>query len=122
MKRISVTAVALVFAALESHGAFLTNLHNFTFYDGASPTAGLVLSNHTLYGTTMLEGAYGVDGGGTVFQLDDNATGFTNIHNFTISSYDASINAYTNSDGSGPNAVLIVSGNTLFGTTGVSQV
>src|SRR5258706_9545402 len=63
-----------------------TTLHSFTALlgpgtnsDGASPYAGLILSGNTLYGTTS-------DGGssvwGTVFRVNTDGTGFTNLHSF----------------------------------------
>ena len=74
--------------------------------DGANPYAGLILSGNTLYGTANGGGS---SGNGTVFAVNTNGTGFTNLHSFT---------AYlvNNSDGAYPEAGLILSGNTLYGT------
>src|SRR6266478_6055859 len=74
-----------------------TTLHSFNYSsDGATPYAGLILSgSNTLYGTAR-------DGGnnaGTVFALNTDGTGFTNLHN-----------------NAGNRAGLILSGNTLYGT------
>src|SRR5206468_2874221 len=63
--------------------------------------AGLVLSGSTLYGTTSGGGGSGY---GTVFKINTNGTGFTNVHNFIYS------------DGAYPLAGLILSGNILYGT------
>jgi len=97
--------------ALNTDGTGFTNLYSFTALsslfintDGANPFAGLVLSGNTLYGTTHSDGT---NGGGTVFAVPTNGTGFTNLHTFT-----------GNSDGDNPYAGLISSGNTLFGTAG----
>src|ERR1035437_5325507 len=59
-----------------------TNLHNFLGYpsDGVNPSAGLVLSGDTLYGTTVLGGDWS---NGTVFKLNTDGTAFTNLHIFT---------------------------------------
>jgi len=71
--------------------------------DGANPRAVLVLSGSTFYGTTR----YGGTGGfGTVFKMNSDGTGFTNIYSFA------------NTDPATPIAALVVSGSTLYGTTG----
>ena len=102
---------------INTDGTSFTNLHSFTFTsiigntntDGANPVAKLTLSGNTLYGTT-----YGGGGGGNgaVFKVNTDGTGFTNFYNFT-----SIINNNTNTDGANPQAVLVLSGNTLFGTT-----
>ena len=64
-----------------------TTLYSFTAYpsgystnsDGANPEAGLILSGNTLYGTA--EGG-GSSGNGTVFRVNIDGTGFTNLHSF----------------------------------------
>ena len=48
--------------------------------DGANPHAGLILSGNTLYGTANQGGS---SGNGTVFAVNTNGTGFTNLHSFT---------------------------------------
>ena len=89
--------------AVHTDGTGFTNLHNFAgVSDGAIPVAGLLLSGNTLYGTA---GSGGSGVGGTVFALHTDGTGFRNLHNF------AGV-----SDGANPQAGLILSGNTLYGT------
>ena len=51
---------------------------------------------------------------GTVFAVNTDGTGFTNLHSFTAAS--GSLVSITNSDGASPYAGLILSGNTLYGT------
>src|SRR6266403_3373 len=81
-----------------------TNLYGFTGgNDGGAPYAGLILSGNTLYGTTT---AGGSSCNGTVFAVNTDGPGFTNLHGFT-----------GGNDGSAPYAGLILSGNTLYGTT-----
>jgi uncharacterized repeat protein (TIGR03803 family) len=103
---------------LNTDGTGFTNVHSFTATsispgsvntDGANPEGGLVLFSNTLYGTTFQGGA---SANGTVFALNTDGTGFTNIHSFTR----ARNQFFTNSDGINPAAVLILSGNTLYGT------
>src|SRR5215472_1864463 len=105
--------------ALNTDGTGFTNLYNFTSLsgpfqhtniDGGTPN-GLIFSGSTLYGTTKNGGNWGF---GTVFAINMDGTGFTNLHTFTALSADP---PYTNSDGANPAAGLILSGNTLFGTT-----
>jgi uncharacterized repeat protein (TIGR03803 family) len=80
-----------------------TTLHHFTGFDGASPEAGFILSGNTLYGTASNGG--GAGGPGTVFAIQPDGASFTNLH------------ALTASDGAEPYAALILSGDTLYGTT-----
>jgi uncharacterized repeat protein (TIGR03803 family) len=89
--------------AVNLDGTGFTNLHRFAFNDGINPFAGLILSGHTLYGTTSQGGSAG---NGAVFALNTDGTGFANLHNFT-----------GGSDGANPYAGLLLSGNTLYGTT-----
>src|ERR1043166_6201957 len=94
-----------------------TVLHSFTPTngvagangDGAIPYAGLILSGKTLYGATF---GGGNAGKGSVFAVNTDGTGFTNLHSFTARFGPLS----TNSDGARPEAGLILSGNTLYGT------
>ncbi len=99
--------------AVDTDGTGFTNLYSFTALnnntnsDGANPFARLILSGNTLYGTAQ---AGGSSGNGTVFAVNTDGTGFTNLHSFTA------LNNNTNSDGANPYAGLILSGNTLYGT------
>jgi uncharacterized repeat protein (TIGR03803 family) len=76
-------------------------LHTFEGGDGANPMAGLILSGSTLFGTTRYGG---VGGNGTVFAVNVDGSGFTNLYNFT------------GTDGANPVCRLILSGGTLYGT------
>ena len=99
-----------------------TNLHSFTAlpypftnYDGANPSAALILTGNTLYGTAQ---AGGGSDNGTVFGVSADGTDFTNLHSFTFASQDFSSTtyiSYTNSDGASPVAGLVISGNILYG-------
>ncbi len=106
--------------AINTNGTGFTNLHSFdgggisnpqgTNSDGANPRF-LMLSGQTLYGTTPYGGS---SGNGTVFAINTNGTGFTNLHSFTLLSNPPY--SGTNSDGALP-VWLVSSGNTLYGTT-----
>src|SRR6266542_1681873 len=69
-------------------------------------------SGDTLYGTAYNGGSSGY---GTVFKVNTNGAGFTTLHSFTAAFTNAA-GAYTNSDGANPEAGLIISGSTLFGS------
>jgi uncharacterized repeat protein (TIGR03803 family) len=104
-------AAGTVFA-VNTDGSNFTNLYTFTDFgdydpnsDGASPQAGLFLSGHTLYGTTVAGGG----GNGTVFQVNTDGSDFTNLYSFAT--FGGSGNGAT------PDAGLILSSNTLYGTT-----
>ena len=95
---------------MKTDGSIFTVLHVFTGSssvstnsDGAGPEGELLLSGNTLYGTAALGGIFGQ---GTVFALNTNGFGFTNLHNFTGTS-----------DGSYPSGFLVLRGDTLYGTT-----
>ena len=99
--------------ALNTDGTGFTVLHSFlasstnssgvyTNSDGVDPS-GLVLSGNTLYGAT---GGGGSSGNGTVFAVNTDGTGFTVLHSFT-----------RGSDGASPYPGLILTNNTLYGTT-----
>ncbi len=103
---------AQTFTTLYSFTATSTNASgDYTNSDGANPVAGLLLSGNTLYGTAASGGS---SGNGTVFAVNTDGTGFTNLHSFTAIS--GSLNA--NSDGASPRAGLVLSGNALYGTAG----
>jgi uncharacterized repeat protein (TIGR03803 family) len=90
-----------------TNGTGFTNLHNFVGYpngDGSEPFGGLITSGNTLYGTTYLGGAHNR---GTAFAIHSDGTDFTNLYSF--GSYFG--------DGASPYAGLILSENTLYGTT-----
>jgi uncharacterized repeat protein (TIGR03803 family) len=78
--------------------------------DGAAPTAGLVRSGNTLYGTAS---AGGTGGNGAIFAVRTDGTGFTNLYSFTP--FDPT--TLTNSDGANPPSTLVLSGTILYGTT-----
>jgi uncharacterized repeat protein (TIGR03803 family) len=95
---------------LNTNGAGFTNLHSFTgTSDGANPYAGLVLSNGRLFGTTSSGGS---SGDGTIFAINTDGSGFTNLYNFTA----LESTSGTNADGANPRAQLVLAGNVLFGT------
>jgi uncharacterized repeat protein (TIGR03803 family) len=96
------------FAALHSFSPII-DLNNPN-YDGAEPLAGLILSGSTLYGVAT----YGGSGGnGTVFGVNTDGSGFRTLYSFTQFPFPFQ----TNDDGANPIAGVVLSGNTLYGTT-----
>jgi uncharacterized repeat protein (TIGR03803 family) len=99
--------------AVNTNGLDYTNLYTFsdgtnpgvgTFgADGAYPSGQLAISGNTLYGTTQAGGA---NFNGTVFAIKTDGTGFTNLYSFP-----------SWIDGDCPVGGVILSGNTLYGTT-----
>jgi uncharacterized repeat protein (TIGR03803 family) len=99
---------------LKVDGTDFTNLHLFTLStgpdltntDGEVPQGTLLLEGDTLYGIATVGGA---GSGGTLFTVKTNGTGFTVLYNF--SGPGPSINGHN------PMGGMILSGNTLYGTT-----
>jgi hypothetical protein len=78
--------------------------------DGAFPYGGLVSAGNTLYGTTYLGGSPNF--AGDVFALTIDGTSLETPYSFSaLDSHKA------NSDGAYPYAGLVLSDNTLYGTT-----
>ncbi len=101
----------------QASGQTFTTLYNFTASEtgaggGWSPFAGLILSGNTLYGTTDSGGGYQDDG--TVFRINTNGTGFRGLYSFSGA---LSSGFSGGKDGDEPFCSLVVSGNTLYGTT-----
>ena len=88
---------------MNTNGGSFTNIHSFGGgINGANPEAALVLAGNTLYGTTY---AGGNSGDGTVFRVNTDGSSFNIVYNFT-----------GGSDGANPEAGLVLSGSTLYGT------
>jgi len=95
--------------SVNTDGTGFANLHNFNLTDGTFPYGDLVLSGSVLYGMANGGGAYT---NGDIFKINTDGTGFTVLHNFAAFVDDSN----TNSDGAGPFAGLVLSGNVLYGT------
>jgi uncharacterized repeat protein (TIGR03803 family) len=98
--------------AISTNGTGYSNLVTFSYQsatNGGQPAADLVMSGETLYGTCSSFGGVGGSGGGTVFKINTDGTGFTILKNF--------VNNANDIDGSAPAAGLVLSGSTLYGTT-----
>jgi uncharacterized repeat protein (TIGR03803 family) len=88
-------------------GTGFSLLHSFTgsAADGADPLfSSLIHSGSTLYGMTEHGGSLG---GGTIFKIGTDGTGFSLLHSFVFGA----------DDGALPTASLVQSGSTLYGMT-----
>ena len=91
--------------AVNTDGTGFTTLYTFNgATDGRNPV-GLLASSNILYGTTLFDSSGTVEGG-TVFALNTDGSGFKTL--LTAGSDGVGV-------GFGPN--LVISGNTLYGTT-----
>src|SRR5208282_5471664 len=106
-----IAGLGLILAGPASAQTFTTLYNLPEGGDAAGPGGRLVLSDNTLYGTTPNGGS---PERGTVFAVNTDGTGFTTLYSFTETSTNSS-GVYTNSDGTNPQAGLILSGNTLYG-------
>ncbi len=89
---------------MNADGAGYAVLHSFSRTgDGYMPHAGPVLSGSTLYGTTEFGGAANK---GTIFRIEANGMGYGILKNFE-----------GGANGAEPHGELVVSGQTLYGTT-----
>ncbi len=91
-------------------GSDYTNIHSFSSFtgDGMMPVASLVSDGSRLYGTTLYGGGgmpYG--GGGVLFALNNDGSGYTILHDFSAQT----------GDGNSPWCTLLFENNTLYGTT-----
>lgn len=110
-------AVGTVFK-ISTNGTGYTNFYNFTQpsgtdntnSDGAFPKCNLVLFGQTLFGTTSEGGNLG---GGTVFAINTDGTGFNILHSFATTNDPSAVNI----DGARPESGLTLAGNVLYGTT-----
>jgi uncharacterized repeat protein (TIGR03803 family) len=90
--------------AINTDGSGFKTLHSFLgTNDGGAPFSGLVLSSNRLFGATLQGGA---SSQGTLFAVNTDGSGFKVLHTFSGAT-----------DGANPAADLILSGNTLYGTT-----
>jgi uncharacterized repeat protein (TIGR03803 family) len=91
---------------MDTGGGGYTNLHAFAggTNDGANPMGDLTLGGTNFYGMTQQGGSNNL---GTVFRMNTNGTGYTNLHSFA---------GYPN-DGAGPPGSLTLDGSTLYGMT-----
>jgi uncharacterized repeat protein (TIGR03803 family) len=89
-----------------------SRLFLFQMSQGYALGSQLILSGTNLYGVAMEGGLYN---NGTVFKVGTNGAGFKALHTFTAST--GFWPHIFNSDGAYPHGGLLLTGNTLYGTT-----
>ncbi len=95
---------------INTDGSGYSVMHDFSGSDGRWPQGFLTASGQTLYamtyeGGSTYNGAAGNQGGGTVFQIGTNGTGFGLLHSFGTGS----------NDGTLPYGSLVLDRSTLYG-------
>ncbi len=97
---------------LYTDGSSFTNLHTFTGgTDGGNLNSSLILVSNILYGTASFGGGSNF---GCVFGINTDGTSLTNVYSFSALGFVTFPN--TNGDGAYPQAGLVSSGSTLYGT------
>ena len=98
---------------MNADGAGFAVLHTFAgpidSTEGGSPMGNLLLVGSTLYGACASGG--GVNGGGTVYEIGADGTGYDILHCFLVG-------GYRSGDGANPSCGLCAIGSTLYGVTG----
>jgi uncharacterized repeat protein (TIGR03803 family) len=91
---------------ISTDGSGYTNLHSFAGYpiDGDAPNGSLTLNGTILYGMTEWGGS-AYPAAGTIFQINTDGSGYTNLHSF----------AGPANDGDQPLGSLTLNGTTLYG-------
>ena len=103
--------------SLNTDGTSFQSLYSFsemaqgTNSEGCCPQGELILVGKTLFGTASYGGPNGI---GTIFSVNTDGTGFTNLYSFSA---DSGSPSYTNSDGGTPAGLLVFSAGTFYGTT-----
>jgi uncharacterized repeat protein (TIGR03803 family) len=104
--------------SIQTNGLGFTVLHHFSASDpvtgtnseGAAPSAPLIISGNTLYGTAPLGGPAA---NGTVYSLKTDGTQFKTLYPFTA----INPSTGTNADGAFPSGGLLLLSNSLYGVT-----
>lgn len=96
--------------SIRTDGSRFSDLFTFTGTNGSNPTGSLTLSGNTLYGMTDYGGSTYIShfpGDGAIFSINTNGSGYSKLYDFDSASGDF------------PFGSLTLSGNTLYGMTGV---
>lgn len=88
---------------INTDGTGFTNLYSFSGTDGQAPSAQLIISGATLFGTTHFGGGTGKKG--TIFEINTDGSGFNSLW------------AFSGTNGNAPSSPLTLSSGTLYGVT-----
>ena len=103
----ALASATLLLAATANSQAQYSLLHSFAGVpnDGGDPYGSLTLNGTNLYG--MTSGGFGSSGSGTIFRINTDGSGYTNLHSF----------GSVPNDGGTPYGSLTLVGSTLYGMT-----
>lgn len=99
------TATGNMFS-INTNGSNYADLYDFTLYNGESPYGSLLLSGGVFYGMTSYGGSTYPYGSGTVFGINPNGSGYTELYHFV-----------NGTAGSSPTGSLVLSGGVFYGMT-----
>jgi uncharacterized repeat protein (TIGR03803 family) len=115
----SSSATGALFFRVTSNGSSVRTLYQFEKTDGAGPAGALLFGSDDLfYGTAQFSSGGIREGGGTVFRVSPDGSGFTKLHEFAGSTSTNVNSNPINANGASPHGALIEgSDGFLYGVT-----
>ena len=122
LKPMMLTLAVLLLAVVSGSAQVLSPVYSFNTNDAVAQTEGLLLSSNTLYGTALAPASGPKSGAangpsGTVFKVNTDGTGFTNLYIFSPVDRYSQTNTDGYINGVDHTSQLVLSGNRLYGTT-----
>jgi uncharacterized repeat protein (TIGR03803 family) len=104
----STSETGALFFRVTPDGSSVSTLYQFDVSDGLGPAGALVLgSDDRFYGTTQASNGGTDEGGGTVFRVAPDGSGFTKLYEFAPTTSENVNSNPVNTDGVGPLGALI---------------
>jgi uncharacterized repeat protein (TIGR03803 family) len=104
----SSSVTGALFYRVAADGSSVDTLYQFGSTDGIGPAGALLLgSDNLFYGTAQFSNGGSAVGGGTIFHVAADGTGFTRLHQFAPSTTSNVNSNPINTDGSSPHGALI---------------